>query len=161
MAQDMFIKIEGIEGESGDDGHKNEIDVISWNWEVSQASNMHSGGGGGAGKATVHDLEFLHALDKASPNLLKYCLTGKHIGEAVLTVRRAGGSPLEYLKITMNDIVVTKIRPAGASQDDSRINETVNLSFAKVKQEYVVQNAQGGSSGTVTASFDIKANKES
>jgi len=160
MAQDMFIKIEGIEGESEDDAHKGEIDLITWSWEVTQATSVHSGGGGGTGKATVHDLEFVHSVDKATPNLLKYCLTGKHIGEAVLAVRKAGGTPLEYLKITMNDVVVTSVRPAGASRDDSRINETVKLAFSKVKQEYIVQNAQGGSSGAVTASFDIKANKE-
>lgn len=161
MAQDIFIKIVGIEGESGDDSHKNEIEVDSWSWEVAQASNMHSGSGGGSGKATVGDLEFVHAVDKATPNLLKYCLTGKHINEAVLVVRKAGGAPLEYLKITMNDIVVTSVRPHGSSKDETRINEVVRLSFSKVKEEYVVQNAMGGSSGVVTAAYDIKANKES
>lgn len=161
MAQDIFIKIAGIEGESGDDSHKNEIEVDSWSWEVAQTSNMHSGSGGGSGKATVGDLEFVHAVDKSTPNLLKYCLTGKHINEAVLVVRKAGGSPLEYLKITMNDIVVTSVRPHGSSKDETRINEVVRLSFSKVKEEYVVQNAQGGSSGVVTAAYDIKANKES
>jgi len=160
MAQDMFIKIEGIDGESEDGAHKGEIDIITWAWEVTQASSMHSGSGGGTGKATVHDLEFVHNVDKATPNLLKYCLTGKHIGEAVLTVRKSGGTPLEYLKITMNDVVVTSVRPSGSASDDNRINETVKLAFSKVKQEYIVQNAQGGSSGAVTASFDIKANKE-
>lgn len=160
MAQDMFIKIAGIEGESEDAGHKNEIDVLSWVWEVSQQTNMHSGSGGGSGKATVSDLEFVHAVDKSTPNLLKYCLTGKHINEAVLAIRKAGGTPLEYLKITMNDIIVTSVRPTGSVKDETRINEVVRLSFSRVKEEYVVQNAQGGSSGAVTASFDIKGNKE-
>lgn len=160
MAQDMFIKLAGIDGESSDSGHKNEIDVLSWTWEITQASNMHSGGGGGTGKATVGDLHFFHAVDKATPNLMKYCLTGKHLGEAILCVRKAGGTPLEYLKITMNDVVVTKVRPFGSINDEGRIAEEVCLSFAKVKEEYVVQNAQGGSSGAVTASYDIKGNKE-
>lgn len=160
MAQDMFIKIAGIDGESEDGSHKGEIEVLSWNWEISQKSDMHSGSGGGSGKATVADLEFVHCVDKATPNLMKYCLTGKHINEAVLTIRKAGGTPLEYLKITMNDIVVTKVRPAGSAKDETRVQEVVCLSFSKVKEEYIVQNAQGGSSGAVTASFDIKGNKE-
>lgn len=160
MAQDMFIKIAGIEGESSDNAHKNEIDVVSWAWEVTQQSNMHCGSGGGVGKATVGDFEFVHSVDKATPNLLKFCLTGKHINEAVFTVRKAGGVPLEFLKITMNDVVVTSVRPFGTAQSDNLVREVVRLSFAKVKEEYVVQNAQGGSSGAVTASFDIKGNKE-
>jgi type VI secretion system secreted protein Hcp len=90
---------------------------------------------------------------------MKYCLTGKHIDQAVLTIRKAGGNPLEYLKITMSDVIVTQVQPSGSNTDDG-IREQVRLSFAKVKQEYVVQNAQGGSGGAVTAGYDIKLNKE-
>jgi type VI secretion system secreted protein Hcp len=97
MAQDIFLKIAGIDGESQDAAHKNEIDVSSWTWQVLQESNMQQGSGGGSGKATVKDLSFVHDVDRASPNLMKYCLTGKHIPEAKLTVRKAGGTPLEYL----------------------------------------------------------------
>ena len=159
MAQDIFIKIAGIEGESGDDKHKNEIEVSNWAWEIRQDTNMHSGSGGGAGKATVEDLTFDHFVDRSSPNLMKYCLSGKHIDTAVLVVRKAGGNPLEYLKLTMSDVIVTMVKPSGSSKDE-RISEQVRLSFAKVMQEYMVQNAQGGSGGAVTASYDIKANKE-
>ncbi len=160
MSQDIFLKIDGIDGESEDSAHKNEIEVSSWNWKVYQDSNMHAGSGGGSGKATVQDLEFLHYVDKASPNLLKYCLTGKHIPNVLLTVRKAGGSPVEYLKITMEDVIVTMVAPFGQSDDDIRIKETVRLSFSRVKQEYSVQNAQGGNAGAVTANYDIKGNKE-
>ena len=159
MAQDMFLKITGVEGESSDSSHKSEIEVLSWNWGITQESNMHAGSGGGAGKATVEDLTFEHYVDRASPNLVKYCLVGKHVDEAKLTIRKAGGNPLEYLKITMKDVIVSSVHPSGASTEE-RIREKVGLAFSKVTHEYVVQNAQGGSGGTVTATFDIKGNKE-
>lgn len=159
MAQDIFLKINGIDGESMDSAHKNEIEVLSWNWEILQESNMHAGSGGGSGKATVRDLNFLHFVDRSSPNLMKFCLTGKHIPEAKLVVRKAGGNPLEYLKITMTDVVITNVSPVGNS-DEERVKERISLSFAKVKQEYTVQNQQGGSGGAVTAGYDIKLNKE-
>lgn len=159
MAQDIFLKINGIDGESQDAAHKNEIDISSWSWQVLQESNMHQGSGGGSGKATVKDLVVVHNVDRSSPNLMKYCLTGKHISEARLTVRKAGGNPLEYLKITMTDVVITNVQPAGSTKDEV-ISEQVSMSFAKVKQEYTVQNQQGGSGGAVTAGFDIKLNKE-
>jgi len=159
MAQDIFLKLAGIDGESQDGSHKNEIDVRSWAWQILQESNMHQGSGGGSGKATVKDLTFVHAVDRASPNLMKFCLTGKHIATAVLVVRKDGGTPLEYLKITMTDVVITNVQPSGANTDDT-LQEMVSLSFAKVKHEYTVQNQQGGSGGAVTAGFDIKLNKE-
>ena len=156
MAQDIFLKIEGITGESLDDSHKDEIEILNWEWEIQQESSMHAGSGGGAGKATVKDLTFEHNIDRSSPNLMKYALTGKHISEAVLVMRKAGGNPLEYLKITMGDVIVTRVKPSGSKNDAEKSRETVSLAFSKVKQEYVVQNAQGGSGGAVTAVYDIK-----
>jgi type VI secretion system secreted protein Hcp len=160
MAQDIFIKINGIDGESQDSKHTNEIEILNWNWKIEQESTMHTGSGGGAGKAKVYDLEFEHFVDKSSPNLMKYCLTGKHIPEAVLTVRKAGGSPLEYFKLTMTDVIVTVVAPNGSSVDEVKVREKIKLSFSKVKQEYTIQNSQGGTAGAVTAGYDIKGNKE-
>ena len=158
MAQDIFLKINGIDGESEDATHKDEIEVLSWSWGVSQQSSMHAGSGGGAGRATVEDLTFEHLIDRATPNLTQYCLTGKHIDEAKLVVRKAGGNPLEYIKFTMNDVIVTSVAPSGVSSSQQRPREVVRLSFARLKQEYVVQNPQGGSGGAITATFDIKKN---
>ena len=160
MSQDMFLNINGVDGESQDNTHKSEIDVLNWHWKISQESTMHTGSGGGTGKAQVHDLEFEHYVDRASPNLFKYCVTGKHAPEAKLTVRKAGGTPLEYLKITMTDVVVTMVEPSGNTTDEVKIREKVRLSFAKVKTEYMVQNQQGGSGGAITAGYDIQKNQE-
>ncbi|MDF0605767.1 Hcp family type VI secretion system effector [Neisseriaceae bacterium TC5R-5] len=157
MAQDIFLKLTGIAGEAQDVSHVGEIDVLRWEWAVSQNSNMHAGSGGGSGKSTVHDLSFEHYIDRASPNLIQYCLTGKHIDTATLMLRKAGGTPLEYLKITMGDVIVTHV--ASVMNVNMAIpREAVSLSFARVKQEYVIQNASGGSAGTVATAYDIKAN---
>ena len=117
---------------------------------------MHAGSGGGSGKASFSGLEFKHEIDRASPNLFIYSATGKHIPKAELIMRKAGGTALEYFRITMDDVLITKVNP---SADSGYAIETVTLSFAKVKEEYIVQNAQGGSMGAVTATFDIKGNK--
>jgi len=90
MAQDIFLKLTGIAGESQDDKHPNEIDVITWDWRISQQSNMHRGSGCGSGKATVDDLSFDHYMDRASPNLVQHCLLGTHIPEVILVMRKAG-----------------------------------------------------------------------
>jgi type VI secretion system secreted protein Hcp len=159
VAQDMFLKLQGITGESPDSSHKDEIELLNWEWSIQQSSNMHMGSGGGSGKATVNDLRFDHYVDRSSPNLMKYCLTGKHIEQATLVTRKSGGNPLEYHKITMEDVIITAVNPISTQVDD-RILEGVQISFARVRQEYIMQNAQGGSAGAITAGFDIKANKE-
>ena len=156
LAQDVFIKIDSINGESQDTSHLNEIDVIGWRWQISQPGTMHSGSGGGAGKATVSDLEFTHVLDRASPNLARFCFTGQHIPEAKLTMRKSGGIPHEYARITMYDVIISRVESVGSGE---HCYEQVRLSFARIKHEYVLQNAKGGSGGVVTAIIDIKANQ--
>ncbi|MGV3345042.1 Hcp family type VI secretion system effector [Enterobacteriaceae bacterium LUAb1] len=157
MAQDIFIKFNGIEGESQDFAHKGEIEVLNWDWSAGQTANMHSGRGGGAGKCTVEDLHFEHYFDKASPNLLQYCLTGKHISEAVLIMRKAGGSPLEYLRITLQEIIITGVHPV--YYNTMRVpREAVSLAFSRVRMDYVLQNAQGNPAGTLSTGYNIKAN---
>jgi type VI secretion system secreted protein Hcp len=152
---DMFVKIDGIAGESKDEFHPGEIQISSWRWKMEQQSAMSSGSGGGAGKATIVDLQFVHQIDRASPNLMRYCLTGRHIPKVILTTRKAGGVPLDFLKITMEDVVLTSVEPMVFSNS---YYEHVSLSFSRVKQEYTLQSSLGASAGTVTASFDIKEN---
>lgn len=154
---DVFVKIDGISGESQDVQHRGEIEVSSWRWKISQQSSMMSGSGGGAGKASITDLEFVHQIDRASPNLMRYCLTGRHIPKVVLSMRKAGGVPLDFLKITMGDVIITSVEPIIFCDT---YYEHVHLSFARVKQDYMLQSSIGGSAGTVTASFDIKENLE-
>ena len=158
MAQDMFLRIAGIDGEAQDHSHKDEIEVLSWRWGVNQQSNMHSGSGGGSGKATVEDFTFVHYTDKASPSLLSYCLSGKHIKDIQFTVRKAGGTPLEYLIIKFTDVIVTDVAMQGSIEDESRPREVVKFSFTKMTQEYVIQNAEGNKAGTIAATYDVKAN---
>ena len=111
MASDIFAKIGDIKGESLDSKHKDEVEILSWSWGVSQSGSITQGGGGGAGKANFNDFNFTHHVDKASPVLLKACATGEHIKEATITVRKAGKGQQEFLIIKMNDVLITVGQP--------------------------------------------------
>lgn len=159
MAVDMFIKIGDIKGESADDKHKDEIDVLAWSWGMSQTGTTHRGAGGGAGKVSVQDINVTKYVDKSTPNLLDTCATGKHHKEALLTVRKAGETPLEYYKIKMTDVLVSNVTTGGSSGDE-RITENVSLNFAKYELEYTPQKADGSGDAAITSGFDIAANKK-
>ena len=143
MAVDMFMKLDGIEGESNDKTHPKEIDVLAWSWGGSNSGSAHVGGGAGSGKANVQDLSFTKYVDASSHALFLNCFTGEHIAEAKLVVRKAGGKgPIEYIKITMNEVLVTSISTGGSGGED-RLTENVSLNFAKVKFEYTPQKPNG------------------
>jgi len=159
MASDIFAKIGDIKGESPDDKHKGEIEVLSWSWGVTQSGTMAHGGGGGEGKANFNDFNFTHHIDKASPVLLKACATGEHIKEATITVRKAGKGQQEFLIIKMADIIITGVAPSGAG-DGAATAEHVALQFAKVDLEYKPQKQDGSLDAGVHFKYDIKGNKE-
>jgi type VI secretion system secreted protein Hcp len=157
MAFDAFLKLDGIKGESTDDKHKDEIDVLSFSWGVSQSGGIASGGGG-AGKATFQDLHFTSVAHKGSPNLFLSCATGEHLKEATLTLRKAGRSGVEFLKIKLSDILISSYLPSGAADGDTPAEE-VSLNFAKIEFEYTPQNADGSAAASVKTGYDVKANK--
>jgi len=154
MASDIFAKLGDIKGESLDSKHKDEIEVLSYSWGVSNSANI---GGGGAGKATFQDLSFSHTIDKASPLLLRACATGQHLKEATITHRKAGKGQQEYLIIKMNDVIVTGVALNDMSAGSS---ENISIAFAKVHLEYKPQRPDGSLDAGVHFKYDLKANKE-
>jgi type VI secretion system secreted protein Hcp len=157
MAMDMFIKIGDLKGESEDKTHKDSVDVLAWSWGLSQSGTTHIGQGSGAGKVNVQDLSFTKYIDVSSPELMLACCNGKHFPEAKLTVRKAGETPLEYLKITMTDVMVASVSTGGSGGED-KLTENVTLNFGKVKVEYVEQTKTGGQGAKPTMGWDIAAN---
>lgn len=158
MAVDMFLKLEGIEGEAQDATHKKEIDVLAWSWGASQSGTTHMGQGGGGGKVNVQDLSFTHYIDSASHMLLQRCFDGKHIDKGTLVVRKAGGTPLEYVTIVMEDIMVTSVSTGGSGGED-RLTENVVLNFSKVDFTYKPQKEDGSADADKKAGWDIAENK--
>ncbi len=158
MAVDMFLKIEGIKGESADDAHKDEIDVLAWSWGASQSGTMHTGGGGGAGKANFQDVSVTKYVDKSSHALLKAVSAGQHVTSALLTVRKAGENPLEYVKLTMNECLISSIS-TGGSEGEDRLTENITINFGNFDYEYTPQKEDGSGDAVLPYGFNIKANK--
>lgn len=159
MAIDMFLKLGNIKGESTDKLHRDEIDLQSFQWGMTQSGSMHQGTGGGAGKVNIQNLSVTKALDKSTPNLLMACSSGKHYPEAVLTVRKAGGaSPVEYMIIRLQEVLVASYN-THANNGSEVLAETVALNFAKVEVTYQPQKEDGSKDGgAVKYGWNIREN---
>lgn len=161
MAIDMFIKFEApvVKGESLDAKHKGETDVLAWSWGMSNSGSAHMGGGAGAGKVNVQDLSLTKYIDAGSTDLMLAACNGQHFKKATLYVRKAGKNPLEYVKMTMEQVLITSVSTGGSGGED-RLTENVTLNFAKVKVEYTKQKDDGSADGgPTTLGWDIAANK--
>jgi type VI secretion system secreted protein Hcp len=160
MAADIFAKLGDIKGESLDSKHKDEIEVLSYSWGVTNSGSMTHGSGGGEGKASFHDISFVHNFDKASPILMQACATGVHMKEATISHRKASGKggQYEYLIVKMNDVIVTGVTHGGSG--DGGLQENVSLAFAKVNVEYKPQKADGSPDAGIIFKYDLKGKKE-
>lgn len=165
MAIDMFLKLERIDGESVDDKHKGEIEVLSWSWGATNSGSVRGGGGGGAGKVNVQDLSITKKFDKSSPQLFLRCATGQHIPKATLSVRKsassAQGAPNpsdDPLVFTLTDVMVSSYQTGVAQGGDAPVDQ-VSFNFAKIEIAYKTQNADGRLGEVVTACWDIGRNR--
>ncbi len=159
MAVDMFLKIEGLDGESVDSVHADEIDILAWSWGMSQSGTMHMGKGGGAGKVSVQDISVTKYVDSASHDLIRKCCNGAHFNEAVLTVRKAGADPLEYLVITMKEVIVTSVSTGGSGGED-RLTENVTLNFKEFEVVYTPQEKDGSGGAAKDFAWNIAENTD-
>jgi len=160
MAVDMFLELDGVKGESVDKAHKGKIDILSWNWGLSNSGTFHHGSGGGAGKASFNDITITKYIDAASQNIMLFCANGKHFAKGKIIVRKAGENPLEYLHIDFEKVMVSAYR-TGGSGGEERLTENITLNFAKVKVEYTTQAEKGGKGTPHAFSWDIAANAKS
>ena len=151
---DMFLMVKGakhglIKVEALDDQHKGEIEVVSWSWGMQAKATL--GGGTATGKATINDLRIVKRVDSASTALMLALRTNEPIQKAVLTLRKAGKSQVEYLKVTIEQGRVTSLTiDGGDPTGNSNVVERVSFSFNKIEVEYVPQGKDGLPQGGMT-----------
>jgi type VI secretion system secreted protein Hcp len=154
---EMFLKLDGIEGESQDFAHGGEIEILSWNWDTHNTVRWDVNQGGQSTKTEIKEITINKICDKASVTLYQCCVTGKHIKNATITCRKNDGEQkVEYLIMKLTDVMVAHVHFEGNGENQS-LNESVQLSFAKFRMDYKVQNDTGNAAGGVKSfEFDVQ-----
>ena len=169
MADDFFLKIMGIEGESQDARHKGEITLDTWSFGGS-AEEMVGGMVGGKpsgptrpgvvnGRFNAQDFQFTAKVSKASPKLFEACTTGMRLRDVILFARRAGTEQQDYLRIRLSDVLVASYQLSGSSGTGDVPVDQVSCSFARIEIEYKEQRLDGSLGGSVTAMVDLNKNR--
>ncbi len=158
-AQDLFLKIDGIQGESLDRVHANEVDVLTWSWGATNSSVPRSGGAG-AGKASFNDLSITKYVDASSPSLVAAVSTGKRIASLTLTVRKSNGAPqgIDYFTLTLNDVSVSGISVSTSGGED-RMTENVTFNYGTYIYSYTPVKKDGSKLSPLTTKFNIMENR--
>jgi len=162
---DTFLQLDGVPGEATDDKHKDWIELLSYNHDMSQpvSSTRSSAGGAATGRTQHGDFTITKFVDKASPKLYEAVSNGKHFSKAKIEVCRAGGSQVKFIEITLEEVMVSGVHlnSHGHSKDGAELpTETVTLNYGKIEWIYTQQKRKDGSGGgNVTAKYDLTAGK--
>jgi type VI secretion system secreted protein Hcp len=161
MAADYLLVIEGIQGESKDAKHPNAIEIDSWSLGGSHPGSARMGSGDATGKVEMGDIHFTKPVDKATPNIFRYLTNGKHLSKAVLYCRKAtgDGGQLEYLTITMNDVMISSWQHGGSSGGGHLPTDSFSLDYAKIEYEYKPQRPDGGLDSSSPVKYDVKTHQ--
>lgn len=153
---EMFLKLDGIDGESLDSAHGGEIEISRWGWITENHVRWDVNQGGQSTKVDVQHIYLDKVCDKASVTLHQNCVTGKHIKHGTITCRKNDGDQkFEYMILKMTDIMVTKIEFNGDGGEQS-LKETVGLSFAEFRMDYKLQNDTGTAQGSKSFQFNVQ-----
>jgi type VI secretion system secreted protein Hcp len=139
-----FLRIDGIQGDSTDPQHPNEIELKTFGWGGSNAIEKTSTAFGVSGQAVVQPFTFTMLVNRASPKLFRALATGEHIKDAVLTVRNSAGH--EYLILRFDYIVVASYKTAADTSQDILPIDEVAISFAVIEMSFIPL-MMGGTSG--------------
>jgi type VI secretion system secreted protein Hcp len=153
---EMFLKLDGIEGESLDSVHSGEIEIINWTWENKNVVKWDQNQGGQSTRVDVGELSVTKFCDKASPTLQQNCVTGKHIRSGTITCRKNDGDQkVEYLVVKLTDIMISKVHWDGDGGDQS-LKEQIGLSFAEFRVDYKLQQDTGNAGGVKGFGFNVQ-----
>jgi type VI secretion system secreted protein Hcp len=159
MATDMYLKLEGVEGETKRYEHEKEIEVLAWSFGGSNSSSVSSGGGSGAGKANLQDISITKWVDASSPVLFQKMCAGFHFPKGVLSIYKAGGeTPLKYMELEFDGLFLTSVSTGGSGGED-RLTENVSLSFERVRMRYFIQKKDGTLEGETAGGWDLEMNQ--
>lgn len=142
LASDIFLKLGTIKGESQDDKHKGEIDVLAWSWGQSSGSAQTKKGP--VPVACIQDLQLTKLIDSSSPDLIMMGVTGQVVPSAVLTLQRPGElQGLEFFILRLTNVTVPSYQVGGDDQPGSIPLENIVVHFDTMQGEYRPQRSDG------------------
>lgn len=153
---DAFLHLEGIKGESKDKKFIECLQLESFSWGLINAGAHLGAGNTAQSKVSFQDFHFSMRGSTASPQLAHFCSTGRGIPSAVLTLRKSGGTMLEYATIKMANVLITGFQSGGSTSGNAITLDQVSLCFTKIYYDYKEQRSDGGGSAPVIMEYDLR-----
>ena len=150
---DMFLKIPEIPGDSVNAAHPNEIPVLAYSLGFTTSS-----AGTRTSRPVAQNLSVTIYYSKVSPPLFLALCKGTVFPTVTLTDRLAGGTPRDYLTITLERVTVTSDSQGGSGGED-RLTQNLTFAFNRISYSYIGVDDAAQTLPAVKAGFDFNTNQ--
>lgn len=157
----VFVKYEGIKGESSDSGHEGWMDVESISWGVGRQINSNSSTQGDreSSNAVISDLQVTRFMDSATPKVFieSCCGTGKEVKIHLTKTGKGSGSDV-FMEYTLKNALISNYTVSAHTQENNRPTETITISFVDVEVKYTPYDEDGNAEAAIAVGFDTATN---
>jgi type VI protein secretion system component Hcp len=152
-AQNYYLTIDGVAGDSTRDGQEGAFDVGSYSFDISSFAEAARGAGRGGGQAEFSPLTInVDANSSLAQQLLEYAANGRHIPSIELEGVSPDGQTVYDL--LLGDVVVTRVQDASTGQD------VLQFSYSQVSVTTTGQDERGRHTEPQTFSWNLATNEE-
>jgi type VI secretion system secreted protein Hcp len=156
--EECFLRVDGVQGDSADARHRGEIELLSWSLGLTTPVAATSAGAAATvGRADFQPLRVTQRIDRAVPALVQIGASGRHVQSAVLSCRRPGREAADYLKITLQDVLVSGVRLGDSA--DAPPGAEITLAYGRISIEYRQQMPDGSLGPAAIGGWDVRANR--
>lgn len=161
MAVEIFLRLDGITGESQKQGAVGWIELFSFSNGASNPSSVAFGTGSGAGKVDISSLSLQKQLDSSSPMLFMNCCAGTHIATGNMYVREATGSDTTqiYYQYDLTEVFIDSISWGGAA-GGGKPSESISVSAKSIYINYWPQKSDGTLDAVIPAGWNVSTNQK-
>ncbi|MGD1101859.1 MAG: type VI secretion system tube protein Hcp [Terriglobia bacterium] len=160
---EIHLDLASIQGESLSLAHKDEIEISSFQWGVSNSPVNTKDGATKGGRVSMTEITVTKFFDKASVQLVKAAATGQILKTAKISWSKSTGdkAPEDFLTITLAGVLITSVQQSSSRSGEGMGSETVTLAFDKISMDYKVQSKSGLLTSAAQMAYDLAQGKMS
>lgn len=158
LAADYYLEIPDIDGGSVAANFEDQIEVMSFSWNVFNTVQPGSGSGGTTSRPVFGDLYWTQAVNQSIPDLFAGVAGGRAFDEVVLSFVESGEErPYRFFTMTFEDVRLTSLSLSGASGGDPLAS--LSLSYTGIELAYIPQDKDGKLLTPIKANWDLNGVK--
>ncbi|MCC5810924.1 MAG: type VI secretion system tube protein Hcp [Ectothiorhodospiraceae bacterium] len=157
----IFMKYDGITGESSDSNHGGWMDIQSLQWGVQRriTSNSSTQNDRESSNAEIGDLQIVRTMDSATPSLFVESCCGKGKDVVIHLTKTGSGSGTDvYMEYTLKNALITNYTVNANAQSNERPTENLTISFIDIEVKYTPYKDDGSADASIAVGYDTATN---